>query len=175
MHQGVLFMKRKVFAVVGTVLVLAAILCFFFLRDTDEKRIRGTLDELCRIGSKSTGENPALGALKANRADKVFAPRCSFNFRINSFDGVYTPTEIGANILRIQTLFKWIKLSTSDLQIEIDGDKGKIFFTGEFSGVAKHGSGSPHNDVRDIEADLVKNSENEWKFTRMTIRKVLEK
>ena len=59
--------------------------------------------------------------------------------------------------------------------IEIDGDKGKIFFTGEFSGVAKHGSGSPHNDVRDIEADLVKNSENEWKFTRMTIRKVLEK
>ena len=168
-------MKSKIIAVLGTVLVIAAVLCFFFLRDTDEKRIRGTLDELCRIGSKSNGENPALGALKANRADKVFAQRCSFNFRINSFDGVYTPTEIGANILRIQTLFKWIKLSTSDHQIEVDGNKGKILFTGEFSGVAKHGSGSPHNDLRDIEADLVKNGDNEWKFTRMTIRKVLEK
>ena len=168
-------MKSKIIAALGTVLVLAAVLCFFFLRDTDEKRIRGTLDELCRIGSKSNGENPALGALKANRADKVFAQRCSFNFRINSFDGVYTPSEIGANILRIQTLFKWIKLSTSDHQIEVDGNKGKIFFTGEFSGVAKHGSGSPHNDLRDIEADLVKNGDNEWKFTRMTIRKVLEK
>ena len=168
-------MKSKIIAALGTVLALAAVLCFFFLRDTDEKRIRGTLDELCRIGSKSNGENPALGALKANRADKVFAQRCSFNFRINSFDGVYTPTEIGANILRIQTLFKWIKLSTSDHQIEVDGNKGKIFFTGEFSGVAKHGSGSPHNDLRDIEADLVKNGDNEWKFTRMTIRKVLEK
>ena len=168
-------MKSKIIAALGTVLVLAAVLCFFFLRDTDEKRIRGTLDELCRIGSKSNGENPALGALKANRADKVFAQRCSFNFRINSFDGVYTPTEIGANILRIQTLFKWIKLNTSDHQIEVDGNKGKIFFTGEFSGVAKHGSGSPYNDLRDIEADLVKNGDNEWKFTRMTIRKVLEK
>ena len=168
-------MKSKIFAACGACLLCAALLCFFFLRDTDEKRIRTALNELCRIGSKTEGENPALGALKANGANKIFASRCTFDFRINSFDGVYTPTEIGANILRIQTLFKWIKLNTSDIQVEVDGSKGMIFFTGEFSGIAKNGRGEKHSDVRDIEAHLIKNEQNEWKFTRMTIRKVLEK
>lgn len=171
-----IFMKTKIFSAVGLLFLLAGVLLLFSIfRDTDEKKIHRTLDELCRIGSKSSGENPALGALKANRADKVFSPRCRFDFRVNSFDGEYTPTEIGSRILRVQSFFQWIKLETSDIEISVKENNGKIFFTGEFAGLTKTGKQEKISEIRDIEAELVKNDKGEWKFVRMNIRPVLEK
>lgn len=176
LREEILIMKKKIFAASGILLaVVIGLILFWTLRDTDEKRIRRTLDELCRIGTKSSGENPALGALKANRADRVFAPRCRFNFRVNTFDGEYTPTEIGAKILRIQTMFQWLKLSTSEVEISVQQGTGRVFFTGELSGVTKHGRSEKINEIRDIEASLVKNDKGEWKFSAMKIRNVLEK
>lgn len=169
-------MKIKIFSAVGLLFLLAGVLLlFWFFRETDEKKIHRTLDELCRIGSKSSGENPALGALKANRAEKVFAPRCRFDFKYNSFDGEYNPTEIGSKILQIQSFFQWIKLETSDIEISVNENNGKIFFTGEFSGLTKNGKQEKISEIRDIEAELVKNDKDEWKFVRMNIRPVLEK
>ena len=169
-------MKRQILTGAGILLIiLASLLIFWSLRETDEKKIKATLSELCRIGSKSTGENPALGALKANRSEKVFAPRCHFDFRVNSFDGVYTPTEIGANILRFQSLFQWIQLEAGDLQIEVRQDEALLFFTGEFTGVPKNSQKEKISEIRDIEARLVRTPEGAWKFVRMKIRNVLEK
>lgn len=168
-------MKKKFFAATAVFAAICiALFLFWSFQDSDEKRIRETLNELCRIGAKSSGENPAFSALKANRADKVFAPRCTFNFRVNSFDGEYTPTEIGSRILRMQALFQWVKLSTSDLQIFVQDGKGRAVFTGELSGIAKQGN-DKISEIRDIEAQLVKNDQGEWKFSAMKIRDVLEK
>ena len=168
-------MKKSVIVWVVLLFLLgAAAAVFFFCRDTDEKRVRQTLKELCSFGSKSSGENPALGALKANRADKVFAPKCRFNFGILLWDGECTPTEIGAKVLRIQALFQWIRLDFSDLQSVVENDQAQVSFTGQFTGVSKQG-GSKVDEIRDIEAVLVKQKNGEWKITSMNIRKVLEK
>ena len=168
-------MKRKMLVFLPVLVFLAAgIVVLFLCRDTDEKRLRQTLKELCVLGSKSTGQNPALGALKANRADKVFAPRCRFNFGIHVWDGECTPTEIGAKILRIQALFQWIKLDFADLVMTVENDKAHVSFSGSFRGVSKQG-GNKIDEIRDVEAQLVKQKNGEWKFTSMDIRKVLEK
>ena len=90
-------MKKKFLFLLGTLLLLAAgVLCFYFFRDNPHRQIRRTLNELCEIVSKGSGENPAVSGLKANRADKVFAPKCEIKIGRHLFDGIYTPTVIGA-------------------------------------------------------------------------------
>ena len=169
-------MKRGVVVIVLAVAVLAsAAVCWCLFRDSGERRIRRALEELCEIGSKSSGENAALGALKANRADHVFAPVCRFNFAQQVMDGVLTPTETGARILRLQGMFDWIKLSFSELEITVEGDKADIAFSGSFKGRLKYGDNREVDEIREIEAELARQKDSRWKFTRMSFRQVLEK
>ncbi|MBR2373561.1 MAG: hypothetical protein IKA87_04960 [Lentisphaeria bacterium] len=166
-------MKIKIFAAAGVLLLLCTCFLFWLLRDTDEKKISRTLDELCRIGSKSFRENPALGALKANKADKVFAPRCLFNFRLHMMDGVISPTEIGSRIVRIQAAFKWIKLDFSELEVAINKNQADIFFTGSLHGELKQGG--KVEELREITATLERQEDGSWKICRMNIKNILEK
>lgn len=168
-------MKRAIFILIFSAAAIAvAAGVFFFFRESDEKKIKSTLNELCVIGSKSSGENPAFLALKANRADKVFAPKCSFDFKLHIMDGVITPTEIGAKILRFQALFNNVKLDFSELEIAIDGDKAAVFFTGSLRGVLKS-NGDKVDELKEIEALLERQESGEWKFSRMSFKNILEK
>ena len=151
---------------------------FFFFRDSEEKQLRRMLDELCEIVQKSSGENHAVSGLKANRADKIFAPRCEIKFGRHLFDGSYTPTELGANIMRFKGVFKELDISYTDLSIAVsdvpDGNKAaKLFFTGKCSGVLKNSS-EKVNEIRDLEAVAVK-GEKGWRLRTVIIVKVLEK
>lgn len=170
-------MKRSVLAIVLAVVAAASAAgvywCFF--RDSDERRIRRTLEELCEIGSKSSGENAALGALKANRADHVFAPVCRFDFAHQAMDGVLTPTETGARLLRLQGMFDWIKLGFGELETSVAGDKAGVAFSGSFKGRLKYGDAREVDEIREIEAELARQKDGRWKFTRMSFRQVLEK
>ena len=170
-------MKRSVLAIVLAAIAAASATGVYwrFFRDSDERRIRRALEELCEIGSKSSGENAALGALKANRADHVFAPVCRFDFARQVVDGVLTPTETGARILRLQGMFDWIKLSFSELEITVEGDKADIAFSGSFKGRLKYGDNREVDEIREIEAELARQKDSRWKFTRMSFRQVLEK
>ena len=169
-------MKRSVLVIVLAAAAISAVCVYWcFFRDSDERRIRRTLAELCEIGSKSPGENAALGALKANRADHVFAPVCRFNFAHQAMDGMLTPTETGARILRLQGMFEWIRLSFSDLEIAVAEDKADIVFSGAFKGRLKYGDAREVDEIREIEAALARQKDGRWKFTRMSFRQVLEK
>ena len=151
---------------------------FFFFRDSEEKQLRRMLDELCEIVQKSSGENHAVSGLKANRADKIFAPRCEIKFGRHLFDGSYTPTELGANIMRFKSIFKELDISYSELTVAISdtpaGIKAaKLFFTGKCSGTLKN-SPEKVNEIRDLEAIALK-GEKGWRLCAVTIVKVLEK
>lgn len=175
-------MKKKIFYIAGTLVVLlAAIFSFYFFRDDDKKQLRRNLDELCEIISKSTGENPAVSGLKANRADKVFAHRCHVKIGRFFTDGSYTPTEIGANIMRFKGAFKWIKVSYSDLEFAISTVPGtrnaasaKIFFTGSCTGSLKNANPDRVDEIRDVEI-LAEKGEKGWRFKSIVITKILQK
>ena len=173
--MGMQIMKKRVMLVVSAAVLAAVVLCgFVFFRDNDETRIKAALNELCNIGAKGSGENPAFLALKANKADRVFAPECVFNFRLHMMDGAITPTEIGSRILRIQALFKWIKLDFSELEIEVQGDRAKVFFTGTLRGEMKN-SGTKTEELREIEAIFLRQKDGAWKIARMDVKNILEK
>ena len=170
-------MRRSVLVIVLAAAAVASAVCVYwcFFRDSDERRIRRTLEELCEIGSKSPGENAALGAIKANRADHVFAPVCRFDFARQVVDGVLTPTETGARILRLQGMFDRIALGFSELEIAVSGDKANVAFSGSFKGRLKYGDARDVDEIREIEAELARQKDGRWKFTRMSFRQVLEK
>ncbi|MBR2874117.1 MAG: hypothetical protein IKB99_11520 [Lentisphaeria bacterium] len=174
-------MKKKFLFLLGTLLLLTVgVLCFYFFRDNPHRQIRRTLNELCEIVSKGSGENPAVSGLKANRADKVFAPKCEIKIGRHLFDGIYTPTVLGANIMRFKSTFKWIKISYSDLEFAInhkeDGtpSAAKIFFTGQCTGVLKNAPQEKINEIRDVEAVVI-NTEKGWRITHLVINKILQK
>ena len=170
--------KRLIFSAAVLLLAIAGTTIFYLCRDTDEKQLRRMLEELCEIVSKSSGENHAVSGFKANRADKIFAPRCELKFGRHLFDGSYTPTELGANIMRFKGVFKELDISYTDLSIAVsdvpDGNKAaKLFFTGKCSGVLKNSS-EKVNEIRDLEAVAVK-GEKGWRLRTVIIVKVLEK
>lgn len=168
-------MKRKLICAAGILLLAAAgVLLYYVCRDTDEKQLRRMLDELCEIVSKSSGENPAVSGLKANRADKVFANRCDIRFGRFFFNGTYTPTEIGANIMRFKGLFKEIDVSYSELVLAISDKRAKLFFTGRCVGVPKNNPGEKTEEIRDLNG-LAQKGENGWRIIALDIVKVLEK
>ena len=133
------------------------------------------MHELCSITSKNSGENPALGALKANRADKVFAPKCRLNFKVRLWDGDVTPTEIGARLVRVHALFQWCKITFSDLQTEIRGDEAHVIFTGNFTGVSKQDGRNKIDEIRDIEGKLARDPQGNWKIYSLDVRNILDK
>lgn len=175
-------MKKKIL-IAGVIFFLcaASVGSFYFFRETPEKQIRRVLNELCEIVSKSKGENAAMGAFKANRADKVFAPKCEIEFHRTAFDGSYTPTETGANILRFQTLFHHLKVSYSNLETAVNFFPGtrtlssaKIFFTGQCTGILKNGS-EKIDEIRDVEAVVHYIKDKGLRITGISIHKVLKK
>ena len=168
---------KRIFPVAVAVIAAAAVFSgiWFFFRDSDEKRIRRTLTELCDMGSKSSGENPAVSALKSNRADHVFAPKCHFDFGLNAMDGVLTPTEIGARLLRIRSMFQWIKLDFSDLSVSVAGEEARVFFSGSLKGRIQHGNAGEVDEIREIDGELARQPDGRWKFIRMSFRQILEK
>ena len=173
---------KKMHLIISAVLLLfvTALLFFCFFRNDDKRELRRTLDELCDIVSKSTGENHAVSGLKANRADKVFASGCEISIGRHFFDGKYTATEMGANIMRFKAAFKEIKLSYSDFEAAVStvpGDAGrtaKLYFTGRCVGVLKNAPQEKIDEIRDVEALAVK-SEKGWRLTKVFIVKVLQK
>jgi hypothetical protein len=166
--------KNLIYAAIVLLLAVAGGVIFYLCRDTDEKQLRRMLDELCEIVSKSSGENHAVSGFKANRADKVFAQRCEIKFGRTLFDGTYTPTEIGANIMRFKGLFKEIDVSYSELVLAISDKRAKLFFTGRCVGVPKNNPGEKTEEIRDLNG-LAQKGENGWRIIALDIVKVLEK
>ena len=172
--------KRVISAAAVLLLAIASAVIFYMCRDTDEKQLRRMLDELCEIVSKSSGENHAVSGLKANRADKVFAQRCEIKSGRSLFDGNYTPTELGASIMRFKALFQQINVSYSDLVTAVgspgaDGKKrAKIYFTGTCSGVLKNNPNEKIEEIRDLSGLAIKD-EKGWRIVALDIVKVLEK
>ena len=172
--------KNLIYAAIVLLLAVAGGVIFYLCRDTDEKQLRRMLDELCEIVSKSSGENHAVSGFKANRADKVFAQRCEIKFGRTLFDGTYTPTELGASIMRFKALFQHLNVSYSDFVTAIgspgpDGKKrAKVFFTGRCSGVLKNSSSEKVDEIRDLNGLAVKD-EKGWRIVALDIVKVLEK
>ena len=156
------------------VLVLAAggAAAWYFLRDSDEVKIRRTLRELCSLATKGSGEKTASGLLKIRQVESLFAPRCHFNFKHEMFSGELSDTEIASTLARFRALFSTVSVKMRGLEITVEPpDSASAVFTGILEGRMK--DGRTVSEVRDLFCSL-KRIDDRWKVDRITVREVLE-
>lgn len=157
------------------VLVLAAggAAAWYFLRDSDEVKIRRTLRDLCSLATKGgAGEKAASGLLKIRQVESLFAPRCHFNFKHEMFSGELSDTEIASTLARFRALFSTVSVKMRGLEITVEPpDAASAVFTGILEGRMK--DGRTVSEVRDLFCTL-KRIDDRWKVDRITVREVLE-
>ena len=149
------FLKKKwLWLLFAVVFALGGVSLWYLGQDSDEAQVRRTLRQLCRISSRYENEKAAVGVMKINGTDKVFAPECRIDFRHEMFGGIYTPAEI-----------------TSTITVE-PPDRASAVFTGTLDG--RLNDGKTVNEVRDLYCTLEKR-EDRWLITSISVRDVLEK
>lgn len=166
--------KRVLFsAILVFVLAAGGAAAWYFLRDSDEVKIRRTLRELCSLATKGSGEKAASGLLKIRQVESLFAPRCQFDFKHEMFSGELSDVEIASTLTRFRALFSTVSVKMRGLEIAVEPpDSASAIFTGILEGRMK--DGRTISEVRDLFCSL-KLLDGSWKVERITVREVLEK
>lgn len=159
-------------AILVFVLAAGGAAAWYFLRDSDEVKIRRTLRELCALATKGSGEKAASGLLKIRQVESLFAPRCQFNFKHEMFSGELSDVEIASTLTRFRALFTTVSVKMRGLEITVTPpDAASAVFTGILEGRMK--DGRTVSEVRDLFCSL-KLLDGRWKVDRITVREVLE-
>ncbi|MST97272.1 hypothetical protein FYJ85_09485 [Victivallaceae bacterium BBE-744-WT-12] len=168
------FLKKKwLWLLFAVVFALGGVSLWYLGQDSDEAQVRRTLRQLCRISSKYENEKAAVGVMKINGTDKVFAPECRIDFRHEMFGGIYTPAEITSTMARVRSMFRSCVVDMRDVAITVEPpDRASAVFTGTLDG--RLNDGKTVNEVRDLYCTLEKR-EDRWLITSISVRDVLEK
>lgn len=166
-------MKKYLFPLLILVLALLAGLFVFLTRDSEEVKVKKVLGSLCRMASKSEGDNAAASALMISRTDRIFAGSFEINISNGMFNGVFNPTKMTSELARYRAVFAHVKVRTQDEEISFPSpDKAVVLFSGILDGTTKNGKSL--SEARDVECYLSK-TEKGWLITKMVIREILEK
>lgn len=155
-------------------LVLITVIVFSFLGETSpEQQIENQIKKFLSMASKSSGDRLSTGLLKSKRLESLFAPRCKFYVGVSSFSGTYTPMQISANAMRCRSMFKYVKFSAHDLEINLSSPStATVDFTGSLSALTKRGKSI--EDYKDLVCEL-RLIEGEWLIYSVSIREIMKK
>ncbi len=156
----------------AALLLLAAGLAvwFFYDSDSDETKIRRTVDQLAQALSKTPGESAATALLKVQTIVNSFEAPVDVAMGEYAL-GTYDAERLAASAGQYRTYIARATVSADDFEITRTApDRAHGFFSGKFSGESKNGL--THTEVQDIEVTLVK-IDGRWKIKNIRFRKVL--
>ena len=87
-------------------------------------------------------------------------------------NGDYSPELITANAFRARQMFNTLSLDFNDIELEINGDTAKAFFTAVFTGSPKNCE--PIREIRELEAGLRK-VDGKWIFESFKVQNIIKK
>lgn len=163
------------YAIIAAVPVVAGIIIWnsFFTKLSPEQRIRKQLSEFLANASKSSGDKLTTGLIKSKSLEKLFAPHCRFDVGASLFSGNYTPEEISANSMRCRSMFKYVKFSVSDVEINLTSPTAAaVNFTGALNGVSKQGESVSQYRELTCDLELIK---DRWLISAVSIREIIKK
>ncbi len=166
--------KNIKYIAIALVLVVIGIIAFSFFEDpSPEKQIEKQLEKFLSNASKSSGDKLTTGLLKSKSLESLFAPRCKFYVGVSSFSGTYTPLQLSANAMRCRTMFKRVKFSAHDVEINLTSpDTARVDFTGALSGLTKRGKSIETYKELTCNLQLI---EGEWLINAISIREIIKK
>jgi len=166
--------KNIKYIVIAVLVVVVGIIAFSFFEDTSpEKQIKKQVEKFLSNASKSSGDKLTTGLLKSKIIEGLFAPQCSFYVGVSSFSGRYTPVQISANSMRCRSMFKRIKFSAHDVEINLTSPStATVDFTGSLSGLTKRGKSIENYKELTCNLQLI---EGKWLIYAVSVREIIKK
>ena len=166
-------MKKFLLPVLILLLISAVGVAFFCFRGSEEAKIRGVLQTLCRMASKSRGENAAAAALMISRTDRIFTGEFDINVGHGLFSGKLNPTQMTSELARYRAVFEQVEVKAQDIEISFpQPDQAAVVFSGTLRGTTKKGNSV--SEARDVECTLNRMPQG-WMISKLIIREVLER
>lgn len=155
-------------------LLAAAGFCvwYFFIRETEEVRIRRTFDRLAAAIEKTGEEGTFVPIGKAREIMKTMADQIAIDIEYEHISGTYkNDNEIIPQIVLARRMVSYLSVSFYDFEFDIyPDDTADVHFTVSARGRAGN---EPISEVRDLTAFMRKGEDGEWRFEKISVQKVI--
>ncbi len=159
--------------IISGVLVLAVIIAYFVLHESEEEKVKKQFAALSEYVSKNADENNIALAAKAKKVQNLFAEKCELGISVYSISGIYQRNDISSLMLSSRSYYSKLTLDFHDIIVNFSEDARAIVnLTANLKG--KLSSGEYTDDTHELECVLVK-IEDEWVISEIEIVEVLQK
>ena len=148
---------------------------FHFFRPSEKTIIINNLKELTQAASKKQKSGAISLALSSQTVDKLITDTIEVEVGYAAIDSYYNRYTFSNQIMRAKTAFSKLIFKIYDCEVTLAQDKksAEIAFTVEVKGKLKQGQNI--NDVKDVIAQVRKNSEGKWQFSKFSLQQVVHK
>jgi len=165
-------MVEKKYIIIA-VLVIAAVITYFVLQESEEEKVRKQFSLLSEYVSKKSDENNIMLAANAKKVQNLFAEHCELGIPMYSISGNYKPNDISSLVLSSRSYFAKVTLSFHDINVDFpEKDSASVNLTANLKG--KLTSGEYTDDTHELEFTLEK-VEDEWLINAIEAVEVLDK
>lgn len=166
-------MVRVRYLLIGLILVVAGIMTFSTLFQTEEKRVKKQFQLLAESISKDSGETIFTMDQKIKKIGSLFDETCEIHIPAYSLSGSLTREEITGYAARGRLHLSELLLKFYDLHIAFPVEKeATVRLTARLTG--KLTTGEVVNEAHEIDC-LLKKVEKKWCFTRVEVVEILKK
>jgi hypothetical protein len=156
-------------------LVLAVIVAvgIYLFRGNESSRVQRQFRRLAESVSKTSGEGNLTMVMKTETFQRLFAPECDLEFKEQVLNGVFTPDQLVAQLVRGRSQLSTITASFPDVVTTFpENDLAVVAATARFQ--ATHRNGQAVDETRELECELRKIG-GEWRFQRVAVVEVLKR
>jgi hypothetical protein len=152
--------------------VIAAVGVFLF-RGNENSRVRRQFRRLAESVSKAPDEGNLVMVMKTETLRRLFAPECDLEFNEQVLNGVFTPDQLVAQLVRGRSQLSTITASFPEVVATFPKpDLAVVAATARFQ--ATHRNGQAVDETRELECELRKEA-GEWRFQRVAVVEVLKR
>jgi hypothetical protein len=172
-HHGEAGLVKNKNMIIAALAVVVGVVAVVYLLPSEQRKIKKQFAALSDEVSKEQGESLLAMAYTAQTLPKLFDTNCAITVKAEMITGSYTPEEIASLAARARTQFSTLKLSFSDLKIDIsEKNLAKVELTARLVGKGTNNEGV--NEVRELMVTL-KKCDGRWLFSSFDEVEVLKK
>jgi hypothetical protein len=159
--------------VTGTILIIAGIVIFFFVFESQETRIKKQFKFIAEKMEKSPGESPILSGAKVKSLKKVFVSPCFINIPAYSYSKETDSDSLSRYVFTMRSRYSGISMKFHDYLFDyLDETSARVTITAGMRGVLS--TGEIVEDIHEVACSLTK-TDDTWKFVAIEVVQVLEK
>ncbi|QSH40984.1 hypothetical protein P0136_10395 [Lentisphaerota bacterium ZTH] len=163
----------KYLVIIAALCVAGVFIWKHFFGKSEVEIIKEQIYSLASEASKKAGESIPSAIIHAKTVENFFTDPCYINVGTQMFSGKYSQIQIGASCMRYRQMFKQIKFTAHDLEVNLTGTgTATAFLTAELRGITR--SGRNINAFRELECSFVFHKDK-WLISKVNIRRIIEK